>query len=394
MRCFLDAVLIFTSRHSEDSRRLADIRLVNNDAESTVTSIVLVQTLLVDGIDRLTADAETFMGKFAQDDREMNLPRGRSEIKNEYSRTYVKDTSSAAGYNSIDLLSKLSSPSLASRRRSSSMSRMSDKKSPGEVKKYDDVTGKFVPVSETKHGATESSHMDNHMTRTSASGNNGLKNSNNKFSRALIGSAGAKTSESLSHVAKRPTTAESIRKSTPKIKANLIASNRVKSLNKNAPKKSDFSRNRTNDDYGAYSRTSKPSYSLHNDTSEDEEHDLGLQSLPADIHQHSFREKFLQGSSSKPEICAICLDNVRNPKQLSKCKHSFCTACIERHFMSSKPTCPTCGALYGKVVGDQPREGQMTYVTDRNRYLHGHEREDGTIIITYTFPDGTQEVRV
>ena len=55
VRCFLDAIVIFT--HNEQEHRLCDVRLVNNDAESTVMSIVLVETLLETGVAVLTEEA-------------------------------------------------------------------------------------------------------------------------------------------------------------------------------------------------------------------------------------------------------------------------------------------------------------------------------------------------
>lgn len=389
VRCFLNAVLIFTHKQVHD-QRLNDIRLVNNDAESTVTSIVLVETLLDDGLESLTTDAERFIEKFENDDRELNLPRGRPEGVTDFSRTYVTSTTSNVGYSSTDksLSDKLSS----ARRRSSSLSRISDRKSgPGEVKKYDQEKGKFVSESEAKTNDTSTSGSSVKRGRTGSVNLSHNKDASPNFRSTISGTTGLKNSPVQSP--KRPSTSEGMRK-TPRMKQNLLPSDRMKSIKTtvSSSKKSESFGLRTSDDYGAFTHggKSKPSYRLHSDASEDDD-EYGLRSLPADLHKHSYREKFLHTSSGKSECCAICLDDLKDPTMLH-CRHKFCSPCIDRHFKSSRPSCPTCGTLYGKVVGDQPKGGRMTHITDRTRCLPGYEQEDGMIIITYTFPDGVQEV--
>ncbi|XP_052224987.1 uncharacterized protein LOC127840618 [Dreissena polymorpha] len=101
VRCFLYAALLFLKSNPESERRLADVRLVNNDAESTVTSIVLVQTMLESSMTALTAEAENVMANPA-DDRfsfletktrssdlgfSLRLPRGRPESRRSTSPT-------------------------------------------------------------------------------------------------------------------------------------------------------------------------------------------------------------------------------------------------------------------------------------------------------------------
>lgn len=384
VRCFLDAVLIFTQQNGEDLR-LEDIRLVNNDAESTVTSIVLVKTLLDHGVDTLTADAENFMKKCENKDREMNLPRGRPEGSMDLSKTYVKGISTG-----LDNTSSSSEKwAVPSRRRSSSLSRATDKKAQGgDIRKYDPVKGEFVSESKTKPATTTGSRIaEKHRERSGSMNSRPKKDSSHSLRNTITGATGERMAETLKHNTGHSPVSDSSHRTAPKIKSALLTSDKMKSF-KTSSKRSDHLGQRTNGEYGG---KSKASYGLYTDTSEDDE-EFGLKSLPADLHKHSYREKFLQSSTLKPEICAICLDDVRDPKKLAKCSHKFCRACIERHFRSSKPSCPTCGALYGKLTGDQPRGGRMTHVTDRSRCLPGYEHEDGMIVITYIFPDGMQEV--
>ena len=61
------------------------------------------------------------------------------------------------------------------------------------------------------------------------------------------------------------------------------------------------------------------------------------------------------------------------------------------YFTKYKPVCPSCGEIYGKIHGDQPADGQMTSEVRHDIHLPGHE-DMGTIVITYSFPDGTQGV--
>ncbi|XP_071099969.1 probable E3 ubiquitin-protein ligase DTX2 [Haliotis cracherodii] len=93
----------------------------------------------------------------------------------------------------------------------------------------------------------------------------------------------------------------------------------------------------------------------------------------------------------KPETqgvdCPMCSRVMKHPKTLDKCGHVFCSGCIDRHFASYKPVCPTCDMVYGVIIGNQP-EGKMDVglVDDR---LPGYSKYD-TIVITYRIPDGVQ----
>ena len=81
------------------------------------------------------------------------------------------------------------------------------------------------------------------------------------------------------------------------------------------------------------------------------------------------------------------MDKLKDPVTLDKCGHTFCKDCIEQAF-SHRKACPTCGAVYGVLTGNQPW-GTMSWQFDRYMHLPGYERY-GTITIYYYFPDGTQ----
>ncbi|XP_054637812.1 probable E3 ubiquitin-protein ligase DTX3 [Dunckerocampus dactyliophorus] len=85
------------------------------------------------------------------------------------------------------------------------------------------------------------------------------------------------------------------------------------------------------------------------------------------------------------DSCAVCLDRITQKKTLS-CLHSFCSDCIDLVF-NLKPACPICNTYYGVYTGTQP-EGTMA-VSRSWKGLPGYE-DYGSIIITYTFPAGTQ----
>ncbi|XP_021355423.1 uncharacterized protein LOC110451630 [Mizuhopecten yessoensis] len=90
------------------------------------------------------------------------------------------------------------------------------------------------------------------------------------------------------------------------------------------------------------------------------------------------------------EDCCICMDTMTEPKKLS-CGHMFCRECIDQQF-KYKPACPQCGAVHGKITGDQP-PGTMTMTTTKSYWrggsLPGYEG-CGIINITYSFPSGKQ----
>lgn len=88
-------------------------------------------------------------------------------------------------------------------------------------------------------------------------------------------------------------------------------------------------------------------------------------------------------------FCSICQSGTELSAKriLSKCRHEFCSRCIDKHFEEVSPSCPNCKIYYGKPLGNQP-DGLMWYSTV-NQYLPGYPATD-TIIIEYEIPDGTQ----
>ena len=93
----------------------------------------------------------------------------------------------------------------------------------------------------------------------------------------------------------------------------------------------------------------------------------------------------------EPDSCAICMDEITDPKRLSKCGHTFCAECIDNCFTNFKPVCPTCNTVYGVLTGNQP-PGTMSDRVMSNVSCAGYEG-DGVIVIDYYFQDGIQTVR-
>ncbi|CAL8368492.1 unnamed protein product [Lota lota] len=90
-------------------------------------------------------------------------------------------------------------------------------------------------------------------------------------------------------------------------------------------------------------------------------------------------------TDTRSDNCPICLDTIQDKKTL-KCRHYFCTECIDSVFMC-KPACPVCNTFYGIYHGTQP-QGTMT-VTRSWQCLPGFDN-CGSITIEYRFPAGIQ----
>ncbi|XP_007443321.2 E3 ubiquitin-protein ligase DTX3L, partial [Python bivittatus] len=101
----------------------------------------------------------------------------------------------------------------------------------------------------------------------------------------------------------------------------------------------------------------------------------------------SQEQPIVKATEVKPEEeCSICLSKIQQKEVLPKCKHAFCAGCI-REARKHKPVCPVCNHVYGKVKGNQP-PGTMDIVKAKFS-LPGYQ-DFGTIIITYSIPDGVQ----
>ncbi|XP_075412444.1 E3 ubiquitin-protein ligase DTX3L [Tenrec ecaudatus] len=92
------------------------------------------------------------------------------------------------------------------------------------------------------------------------------------------------------------------------------------------------------------------------------------------------------GDKEEDNMCSICRDTISNKKVLPKCKHEFCTSCIDKA-MNYRPACPVCLTFYGVQTGNQP-EGTMT-VTKLSLSLPGYKPHD-TIRICYEMIGGIQ----
>ncbi|KAK3747030.1 hypothetical protein QZH41_006104 [Actinostola sp. cb2023] len=115
--------------------------------------------------------------------------------------------------------------------------------------------------------------------------------------------------------------------------------------------------------------------------------------------------------------CPICLTNIRQPKTLPKCKHTFCKRCLDEALRKS-PKCPLCrDPVRSRHIGNQPDgsmpvrsrhignqpdgsmpvrsrhignqpDGSMIH-RDEQFSLPGYEQY-GTIVIQYSFNGGIQ----
>ena len=87
------------------------------------------------------------------------------------------------------------------------------------------------------------------------------------------------------------------------------------------------------------------------------------------------------------DVCAICLDDIKEPKIL-KCGDKFCSECIAEH-LKTKNNCPLCRMTFGTMVGNQPLGNMKSDVISTS--LPGYENYK-TIRIEYSFPGGIQGV--
>ena len=100
------------------------------------------------------------------------------------------------------------------------------------------------------------------------------------------------------------------------------------------------------------------------------------------------------------EDCAVCYCTVSDPAdpaapaaedlptKLNKCGHCFHRGCINQSLAMCNKKCPVCSTIYGIITGTQP-EGTME-VSTNGRKLPGFEDAEGTIVISYGIPPGTQ----
>jgi len=99
----------------------------------------------------------------------------------------------------------------------------------------------------------------------------------------------------------------------------------------------------------------------------------------------------LVATDSSATQCPICLADVDEAGEGLElhCGHLYHADCIAQWFKSKK-RCPQCQRDYGKVIGEQPDCGVMTWSTE-SECLPGHQDDDttsGMIVLYFHFPAG------
>ncbi|XP_061194322.1 uncharacterized protein LOC133202498 [Saccostrea echinata] len=110
--------------------------------------------------------------------------------------------------------------------------------------------------------------------------------------------------------------------------------------------------------------------------------------VPSKDKTVSLADFIRQSENTKGNTCIICMDEMTQPVEFARCRHQFCEECITEYF-SSKPICPVCNTVYGKLYGIQPVNGEARIFKDK-KSLPGFPKTE-TFIISYVFPDGKQE---
>ncbi|XP_070564848.1 uncharacterized protein [Ptychodera flava] len=122
----------------------------------------------------------------------------------------------------------------------------------------------------------------------------------------------------------------------------------------------------------------------------DEKDDESNQSFRSERANQKMKTRASSKTADVEEVdntCKICISDIVDGKQLSKCKHRFCRSCIDEA-LKHDSRCPLCREPQREMIGNQP-SGTMTHHTDRSRGLPGYERF-GVIVIDYHIPSGIQ----
>ncbi|KAJ8317527.1 hypothetical protein KUTeg_005431 [Tegillarca granosa] len=448
IECFLEGVLLFHSGHQRDLH-LKEIHLVNNDAETVVTSIVMLQSLLEEGQDTATARALENYEKYSlamskklqMKDRTSGIresPLGRPyhtmDNVNGSASTRSRSSSSATKTSSVrrtasldrsrplktTIVSETLTPrgsSLKSKATENTATKNLTSSGISGASPWIKTDNDLSPYQDRSKSKTHDNEDSKYLARKRSSSTSRISNTkntdSNTSSKILSSSASARPSSSPGSSSNTQTSPSPRLSSSTSHKTRTSVSDRIKktSSTKSSPqikealqKPSLLSSSKLTSKSKMTSSNLGKTMPLKAFTGEHENNDYsfsssrldkserdymyGSQSLPADFDADSFRS-----SISKPyEFCSICLDRMKNPKVLKKCGHSFCTSCIEKQFALGKPKCPQCGMLYGTVKGNQP-PGTMTCTVQKNTVIPGYETSDGAIVITYDIPPGTQTGR-
>ena len=392
VRSFLDALLIFDNQRRSNSLR--EVHFINRDTDAVVTAIVLLQTALEGDMGTLLSQALEKFNRFQA--KELGIPKGRSERTMDYGLGTASASSfSKSLFRGTSLGTPVDTESKTPPRRSSSLSRISKTVSADTSKgTKDDSLKAFNPKSSSDLGTGGTSPMQTPSGVTDTKTNTTETNTADLITRL---------SKFSSPTSSPKSDRELMMRTTPNFKASLFSTTgatdyKVKGIKKpsDVTCSSPSGKVRVNRHVDSHvgdqtvtgatgvSRLSpKPSAASNRD-------EFGLHSLPADLGRPGAASKSTK--TGEVEKCLICLDTCKRPKTLELCKHVFCTKCIEEYFKKSKPSCPICGTIYGKLKGTQPRDGTMTHGVKHNVFLPGYERAEGTIVIKYMFPSGIQKV--
>ena len=374
IRSFLDALLMFGN--DRKTSNLQNVRLINKDPDATVTAIVLLQTALEGDMEALASQAFEAYNRFKE--KELHLPRGRQEGMGLYD-TGLKSSSISLYLRSTSEI-PASGTTKMTHRRSSSLSRLNT--STDNIRQEESTPNKCTKNTSSFPG---SSNIQDQKTRSNSVSNGLVKttNSGSSYLHKHLSSVGTKYKPDK----------DKMTITTPSLKKSLITtssfSDKLKGVKKQGNPDSPTGKVRArrgydDDDYG---RTDAFKSSIGRD-----EPEFDLYSLPINLEGN--RRGIHSRKSEEDEKCTICLDGFRRPKTLETCKHTFCSACIDEYFRTSKPSCPICGTIYGKIRGTQPRDGTMAHMVKHNVIIPGYEKADGSIVIKYRFPSGLQKVHL
>ncbi len=65
-------------------------------------------------------------------------------------------------------------------------------------------------------------------------------------------------------------------------------------------------------------------------------------------------------------MCAICLDDIKNPMKVDTCRHVFCKDCISKSVLYTAPSCPCCRAgMDTSFVADCIKHNVGKYEADK-----------------------------
>ena len=390
VRSFLDALLIFNNQRRSNSLR--EVHFINRDTDAVVTAIVLLQTALEGDMGTLLSQALEKFNRFQA--KELGIPKGRSERTTDYGAGATSGSSFAKSlYRGISVGATSDTELKTPPRRSSSLSRISKTVAADTSKGTKDDSSKAYSLkSSSDLGTGRTSPMQRPSGVTDTKTNTTETNTADLLTRL---------SKFSSPTSSPKSDRELMMRTTPNFKQTLLSTTgtkdyKVKGIKKSSDVSSPSGKVRVNRDVDSHAGdqtvqgASGVSRSSPTPSAASNRDDFGLHSLPADLGRVGAVLK--SPKTGEVEKCLICLDTCKRPKTLELCKHVFCTKCIEEYFKKSKPSCPICGTIYGKLKGTQPRDGTMTHGVKHSVFLPGYERAEGTIVIKYMFPSGTQKV--